>query len=97
MKKPGRELNKLLILIIDQVHKLINSRENISILTMVWLILSINFSQILGLKLIKKIPTSHSPGGRKCYLNPRIPYSILITPTNPQEISDIIITLDGSK
>jgi hypothetical protein len=51
----------------------------------------------IGPQLDKEIPISKRPGGSKLYLNPRIPHSFLISPTNPQEIIDIVNTLDESK
>ena len=51
----------------------------------------------IGPQLDKEIPLFKRPGGCKIYLNPRIPISFLASPTNPQEISDIINTLDDSK
>ena len=44
-------------------------------------------------ELDNEIPISQRPGGPKCYLGPRIPYSFLIAPTNPKEICDIITHL----
>ena len=46
---------------------------------------------------IKKFHSLKKPGGCKIYLNSRIPNSFLISPTNPQEISDLINSLDDSK
>ena len=51
----------------------------------------------IGSELDNEIPISQRPGGPKCYLGPRIPYSSLIAPTNPKEICDIINTLDEHK
>ena len=51
----------------------------------------------IGPQLDKEIPQCKRPGGTKLYLNPRIPHTFLISPTNPQEISDIISALDDSK
>ena len=56
-----------------------------------------NFFTNIGPELDEEIPISHRPGGPKCYLNQKIPHSFLIAPTNPQEISDIIDSLDESK
>ena len=58
---------------------------------------SSNFFTNIGPELDKEIPISHRPGGPKSYLNQRITHSFLIAPTNPQEISDIIDSLDDSK
>ena len=51
----------------------------------------------IGSELDNEIPWSQRPGGPKCYIGPRIPYSFLIAPTNPKEICDIINTLDEHK
>ena len=56
-----------------------------------------DFFTDIGPQLAKEIPQSKRPGGTILYLNPRIPHSFLISPTNPQEISDIINMLDDSK
>ena len=51
----------------------------------------------IGSELDNEIPISQRPRGPKCYLDPRIPYSFLIAPTNPKEICDIINALDEHK
>ena len=51
----------------------------------------------IGPKLDEKIPICNKPGGISHYLNDRISQSFLFSPTTPQEIIDIINSLDGSK
>ena len=56
-----------------------------------------DFFTNIGAKLDEDIPICNKPGGMTHYLNDRNPYSFSISPTNPQEISDIITNIDGSK
>ena len=56
-----------------------------------------DFFTNIGPKLDEDIPICNKPGGKTRYLNDRNPYSFLISPANPQEISDIITNIDGSK
>ena len=55
-----------------------------------------DFFTKIGPELIEEIPISKKPEGITHYLNDRIPYSFLISPTTPQEIIDIN-NVDGSK
>ena len=73
-------------------------KENIVINTNLGMANTFNkFFNNIGSELDNEIPISLRPGGPKCYLGPRIPYSFLIAPTNPKEICDIIKTLDEHK
>lgn len=45
----------------------------------------------------KEIPHCKKPGGTNLYLNPRISNNFLISPTSPNEIIDLIDSLDDSK
>ena len=56
-----------------------------------------DFFTNIGPKLDEDIPICNKPGGMTYYLNGRNPYSFLISPTNTQEISDIMTNIDGSK
>ena len=56
-----------------------------------------DFFTKIGPKLDEEIPKCKKPGGSTSYLSPRIPQSFLITPTNPQEINEIISKLNDSK
>ena len=51
----------------------------------------------IGLILDNKIPKYQRPNGSKVYLPPRIPHSFMTSPTNPQEINDLINSLDDTK
>ena len=54
------------------------------------------FTQV-GPKLDSEIPKCLRPNSSTLYLNPRIPQSFFLSPTNPYEIKDIINNLDDSK
>ena len=56
-----------------------------------------DFFTKIGPKLDEEIPICNKPGGISHYLNDRISQSFLFSPTTPQEIIDIINSLDGSK
>ena len=56
-----------------------------------------SFFTNIGSELDSEIPITQKPGGSKCYLGPRIPYSFFTAPTNPKEICDLINTLDENK
>ena len=56
-----------------------------------------NFFTNIGPNLDGEIPKCNKPGGSNFYLSNRIPHSFLISPTNPQEIKEIINNLDDSK
>ena len=56
-----------------------------------------DFFTKIGPKLNEEIPICNKPGGISHYLNDRISQSFLFSPTTPQEIIDIINSLDGSK
>ena len=51
----------------------------------------------VGPNLDKHIPKSQRPNRELHYLGPRIPHTFLISPTNYDEIIDIINNLDDSK
>ena len=54
------------------------------------------FTQV-GPKLDSEISKCQRPNSTTLYLNPRIPQSFFLSPTNPYEIKDIINNLDDSK
>ena len=56
-----------------------------------------DFFTNIGPQLDKEIPLSKRAGGCKIHLICRILNSFLASTTNPQEVSDIINTLDDSK
>ena len=53
-----------------------------------------DFFTNVGPELDKEIPICKKPGANKLFLNDRIPHSFVISPTNAQEIYDIIKNLD---
>ena len=55
-----------------------------------------DFFTNIGPILDNEIHVSQRPDGSKVYLPPRIPHS-LISPTNPEEINDLINSLDDTK
>ena len=55
-----------------------------------------DFFTNIGPILDNEIPVSQRPDGSKVNLPPRIPHS-LISPTNPEEINDLINSLDDTK
>ena len=56
-----------------------------------------SFFTNIGPVLDNEIPKSQRPNGSKVYLPPRIPHSFLTSPTNPQEINDLINSFDENK
>ena len=56
-----------------------------------------DFFTNIGPILDSGIPVSLRPDGSNIYLSPRITHSFLNHPTNPQEISDLINSLDDTK
>ena len=56
-----------------------------------------DFFTNIGPILDNEIPVSQRPNGSIVYLPPRIPHSFLISPTNPDEINDLINSLDDTK
>ena len=56
-----------------------------------------DFFTNIGPILDNEIPKSHRPGGSNIYLPPRIPHSLLISPTDSHEISELINSLDDAK
>ena len=56
-----------------------------------------DFFTNIGPILDNEIPVSQRPDGSKVYLPPRIPHTFLISPTNPEEINDLINSLDDTK
>ena len=56
-----------------------------------------DFFTNIGPILDSGIPVSLRPDGSNSYLPPRITHSFLSSPTNPQEISDLINSLDDTK
>ena len=56
-----------------------------------------DFFTNIGPILDSGIPVSLRPDGSNIYLPPRITHSFLSSPTNPQEISDLINSLDDTK
>ena len=56
-----------------------------------------DFFTNIGPKLDDEIPKCRKPDGATFYLNSRVHESFLIYPTNPNEISNIICSLDDSK
>ena len=54
------------------------------------------FTQV-GPNLDKDIPNVHRPNSEYHYMKPRVPHSFLISPTNCDEIIEIIGDLDSSK
>ena len=56
-----------------------------------------DFFTNIGPILDNEIPVSQRPAGSKVYLPPRIPHSFLISPTKPEEINDLINSLDDTK
>ena len=56
-----------------------------------------DFFTNVGPKLDELIPINKGHRNPKYYLKTQVPYSLLLSPTNPQEICDIINTLDDSK
>ena len=56
-----------------------------------------DFFTNIGPELDKTIPTCLKPNSSSIYLGPRSVNSLLISPTNPQEIIKIIENLDDSK
>ena len=56
-----------------------------------------DFFTNIGPILDNEIPVSQRPDGSKVYLPLRIPHSFLISPTKPEEINDLINSLDDTK
>ena len=56
-----------------------------------------DFFTKIGPTLDNDIPSSSNLRDPKVYLSSRIPQTLLLTPTTPQEIKDIISALDESK
>ena len=56
-----------------------------------------DFFTNIGPILDGEIPKCRKPSGATLYLNPRIPQTFLISPTNDNEIRDIILSLDDKK